>query len=359
MSRLALGAAAGLCLAACSTRGHTIQDELRSSVRSSAFAGSFVRFSMDGDDVYVHSGTVRRDGKRKFSPSAYARCATGRYGDFLATVETEGREACLDGIEPWISVFAGAISVLLTDVFGESAPILQLSVYVAPKDSNIDFEMKARVGADPVRIGFVTTTAMFEGLARRATTHAISHEVYHAAFHAIRARRSAVSFKALDLNGRLIEEGAAELFGACMSLRVDNVASRAESNVSINGRGGGVLTDAELVNMVEDSANAKMRSVSGIDLSVLGQAIANTVWTSVVGPDYLAVGDEPEGKRLLALCSADNLGGVDGMRRLLSNLAADGVDAPQFPVWSADVGRDYDQRYRSAHARRPAATPSQ
>ncbi|NWG70944.1 MAG: hypothetical protein HXY23_04945 [Parvularculaceae bacterium] len=336
--------AAGLCLAACATSGVSIQDELRAA--ASDIGGSFVLFRRDGDDILIRSGTVR--GGAEPPPTLDAECARGSAHKIQVVVARSARFPCNELDAAWTTGFAKSLSLALAGVFADAAPSLAVSLSIFPDRTRIDVEADDDVGADPVNLSFASTELEFAPMARRLISHAVAHEVFHAGLHLGRARAAPESFERFADFERILEEAAAELFGICVSLATDNVASRAESNVTVNGRPGGVLTDSELRQLVRERGPM---DGSGLDLSNMGQAAANSIWTSVIGPTYLASGDSDDGRTLSSLCSAENLASIDGIRRLVGTFAEDGSDAPPFPDWNAKIGVEYDGVYRSAHAR--------
>lgn len=152
-----------------------------------------------------------------------------------------------------------------------------------------------------------------------------------------------------SVNSQILEEAAANVFSLCVTVRSSGLESRAESVHTIYDRYGGVVTDAELKALLAWDEPFRWRLNSAIETSLLGEVVFNTLWTSLIGPDYLVVDKTPEGERLLSLCTTENLGSTkEGLVRLLHRFAEDGVDAPPLPAWSEAIGENYFARYRDA-----------
>ena len=111
------------------------------------------------------------------------------------------------------------------------------------------------------------------------------------------------------------------------------------------------MTDAEIEGLLAER-NADATAFKSGTVSLLGDVIANSIWTSLIGANYLAEGDSEQGQLLVNLCNSDNLSAIDGIERLVRQLTEDGLDAPAFPKWTAAYGEEYHRRSEEAYARR-------
>jgi hypothetical protein len=346
--------AAGLCLAACVTAESSIEAEIRRNFgRDDVIdGGHYATFVARNNKTFIRTGSVLMGENRPQPPVSFVFCGEGHAALVSIGIErAAGSLTCGEEDEIWATAFAKGVSILLAGFLDVTPPAFVVKLQIAADDVSIRLRFEDEIHSDPVNVAFAARNRAFAPSAKRVTTSSVAHELHHAAIGVALARRNELTDLPPTNANLILSEGAAEMFGICASLMVDNMASRAEDNHTLNDRPGGILTDAEIADLLKGDPKPGVPRIAFFDASILGTMIANSLWTSTIGPDYFAAGDTEEGKKLLALCANGSLSSIENFRQLLAPFVNDGVDAPAFPAWSDAIGESYFRRYGEAHAR--------
>lgn len=322
----------------------------------------FVVFNAEGDAATLFSGSVF-DGDKKFKAAngrAFYRSMAAGGSDVVLRAPQSVSDAdvltwyvAMPTVRVWIDLYAQSLDAMRRKVFGPAAPSISLTLKIAPIGSNIDHVAGAAVGDDALRLEFVAPDSLFSQFQLAMISGVFAHEVHHAYWEYYDWKESGTRRSRDEpKNFPLLREAAAELFGICVGLGANNVQDRvAERTAAAEGMGG-VFSDQELEWVI--SGNMEITQTRGEPISeyarlqLSGPIIANTIWTSVIGADYIAEDDRESGRKLRELCTAENLGSIDGFRALVRRFAEDGVDAPHLPDLTPELKKAGSKQLRDA-----------
>ena len=322
----------------------------------------FVTLNSKGAAAALFSGSVF-DGDKKFkaaggrelyrSSAADAANVVLKAPRSVFSVDISAWNAAMPAARAWIEDYALSLDAMRTKVFGYAAPSIKLTLKIAPIGSDIDHIAGAAVNDDALGLEFVAPDNLFSQFQLAMTSSTFAHEIHHAywAYYdwkASGARRSPDGPKHV----MALREAAAELFGICVGLGATNVQDRVSERTYAADGMGGVLTDQELYWLMSGEGNYTQTRGEPVSEAALfeffGPVIANTIWTSVIGAEYIAEDDRESGRKLRELCTVENLGSLEGFRALVRRFAEDGVDAPHLPDLTPELKKAGSKQLRDA-----------
>lgn len=253
----------------------------------------------------------------------------------------------------WIDRYSLSLDAMRTKVFGPAAPSVGVTLTAAPPRSDIDHVSGAPIDGNKLRLQFAARDGMFSEFYLALTSATFAHEVHHAYWGYYEWKEHGAETR--DNESRFafgLREAAAELFGLCVGLGATNLQDRvAERGHAADGMGG-VFSDKELQLLLSGEGEYHQTRGKPVGeralIHSIGPVVVNTIWTSVIGPDYIAEYDRESGRQLAALCTAENLGSPEGFLALVRRFAEDGVDAPHLPDLTPEARKKESKRLRDA-----------
>ncbi|HBK93268.1 MAG TPA: hypothetical protein DDZ68_16520 [Parvularcula sp.] len=321
----------------------------------------FVSFKSDGEAAAVFSGSAvvgdkkfKATGAREFYRSSSGGAAViVKAPKSISAVDLSTWYAAKPSARVWIDRYSRSLDAVRAKVFGPAAPSVSVTLTVAPPRSDFELVSGAPVEGDKLRLEFAARDALFSEFYRALTSATFAHETHHAYWGYYQWKERGGANRGSELGITLgLREAAAELFGICVGLDATNVQDRISQRNHAADNMGGVFSDKELQFLLSGGGEYSQTRGKPVSERALirstGPIIANTIWTSVIGADYMAEYDRESGRKLAALCTPENLGSPEGFFSFVRRFAEDGVDAPHLPEMTLETKDAGSKRLRAA-----------